>query len=300
MGSTSPPRAPDTFTLPSNSIVTGQTSGTPKTTAQDLLNNVMGVGRPPHKVDVKSTIPPHLTQSPIKHHQRLSSSSQPQTLFSGAAGPSIWSAAPDESALGLSPRHQANGTLPASPLMGLAPLGHASLPTSLPAISSTLHSSGVHSGTSPSLFQTMSSAHELWSSNDHKEKMLPTHISHLAPTFPASVDRAHKRIPSSSIGPTDVFADPDYQGSVVYSSSPNQVSLQSHARDAYSARQTLSSAFNNSMVLSQSTINPPLYQSMATFSSNEPMSHGAHVSFGLPKYGDVRQERAGGVWGDAG
>ncbi|KAH9988107.1 hypothetical protein BJV74DRAFT_469966 [Russula compacta] len=186
--------------------------------------------------------------------------------------------------------------------MGLAPIGHACLPTGLPAISSTLHTSGVHSGTSPSLFPpTTSSAHELWSSNDHMEKMLPTHISHLAPTFPASVDRAHKRIPSSSIGPTDVFADPDYQGSVVYSSSPSQASLQSHARDTHSARQTLSSAFNNSMVLSPSTINPPLYQSMATFSSNEhPMSHGAHVSFSLPKYGDVRQERAGGVWGDAG
>ena len=78
---------------------------------------------------MKSSFPPHLSQqpslhSPVRPHQRLPSSSQPQTLFGGGTGPSIWSAAPGESALGLSPRHQGNGTLTASPLTGLAPLGH--------------------------------------------------------------------------------------------------------------------------------------------------------------------------------
>src|SRR6267154_372866 len=109
MATTSPPRPPDvsaSSSQPSNSNVAGQISSTPKTTAQDLLNNVMGVGRPAHKADAKSAFPSHFTHkqafhSPIKHHQRLSSSSQPQTLFTGASGPSIWSAAPDESALGL-------------------------------------------------------------------------------------------------------------------------------------------------------------------------------------------------------
>jgi hypothetical protein len=304
MGSTSPPRAHDVFassSQPPNSNVAGHISSTPKTTAQDLLNNVMGVGRPAHKADAKSTFPPHFPhkqtfQSPIRHHQRLSSSSQPQTLFTGAAGPSIWSAAPDESALGLSPRHQANGTLPASPLMGLAPVpvGQASPQTYVPK--SSVHA-GVHPGVSSSLFPpTLASAQGLWPSYDRTEEILPSHTT----TFPASVERAHRRIPSSSIGATDGFADPSYQGSIVYASSPYQAHPQLDASDPYSAQQTLPSAFSNSMVLS-SGIDPLLHQSKATFGSNEyPMSHGAHTSFGLPKYGDIRQQRAGGVWGDAG
>jgi hypothetical protein len=308
MDSTSPPRVPDMFassSQPPNSNVAGHISSTPKTTAQDLLNNVMGVGRPAHKADAKSAFPPHFTHkqpfhSPIRHHQRLSSSSQPQTLFTGAAGPSIWSAAPDESALGLSPRHQANGTLPASPLMGLAPapVGHASPQTVVPK-SSVLHA-GVHPGVPSSLFPpAIASAQGLWSHYDRTEEILPSHTT-FAPTFPASVERAHTRIPSSSMGATDVFADPSYQGSIVYASSPYQAHPQSDASDPYSAQQTLPSAFSNSMVLS-SAIDPLLHQSKATFGSNEyPVSHDAHVSFGLPKYGDIRQQRAGGVWGDAG
>jgi hypothetical protein len=308
MSSTSPPRAPDVITSPlqsPNSNVAGLSSGTPKTTAQDLLNNVMGVGRLTHKADAKSAFPPHLTHqqsfpSPIRHHQRLSSSSQPQTLFSGAPGPSIWSAAPDESVLSLSPRHQANGTLPASPLIGVAPIGHASLQTAVPSISSPPHASG-HSGIPSSLFTSATpSAQGLWSHYDRTEDMLPTHTTHMAQTFPAPVERTHRRNHSSSIGQTDVFVDPGYQSSLVYASSPRQAPLPSHAPDLYSAPQALSNAFNNSMVLS-STIEPPLYQSMASFNSNDsPMSHGAHVSFGLPKHRDVRQQRAGGVWGDAG
>ena len=306
MGSASPPRAPDVFassSQPPSSNLAGQISNTPKTTAQDLLNNVMGVGRPAHKADAKSTFPPHFTHkptfhSPIRHHQRLSSSSQPQTLFTGAAGPSIWSAAPDESALGLSPRHQANGTLPASPLMGLAPapVGHASPHTTVPN-SSTLYA-GVHSGVPSSLFSpSIASAQGLWPPYDRTEEILPSHTTHIPPTFPASVEHAHKRIPSSSIGATDVFADPRYEGSIVYASSPYQTHPQSNASDPYS---TLPSAFSNSMVLS-SAVDPPLRQSMAAFGSNDyPISHDAHASFGLPKYGDLRQQRAGGVWGDAG
>jgi len=307
IGSTSPPRASDGFVSPlqpPNSNVIGQASSTPKTTAQDLLNNVMGVGRASHKPDTKSAFPPHFTQqqalqSPIRH-QRLSSSSHTQTLFGGATGPSIWSAGPEESALSLSPRHKANGNLPASPHAGLAPVGHAGLQTAAPGISSPLHAS-VHLGGPPSAFPPVtSSAQGLWPPYENTEELLPAHITHSAPTFPASasMERAHRRIPSS-IGRTDVFTD-SYQGSVVYASSPRQASLQSHAPDTYPVQQALSSAFNNSMVLS-STIDPPLHQSMATFSSDEyPMSHGAHVSFGLAKYGDVRQHRAGGVWGDAG
>ena len=306
MGSTSPPRAPDVFassSQPPNSNLVGQISNTPKTTAQDLLNNVMGVGRPAHKADAKSAFPPHFTHkqafhSPIRHHQRLSSSSQPQTLFTGAAGPSIWSAAPDESALGLSPRHQANGTLPASPLIGLAPapVGHASPQTTV-ANSSTLHA-GVHSGVPSSLFPpAIASAQGLWPPYDRTEEMLPSHATHIPPTFPASVERAHKHIPSSSIGATDLLADPRYEGSIVYASSPYQTHPQPNVSDPYS---TLPSAFNSSMVLS-SAVDPPLHQSMVTFGSNDySVSHDAHASFGLPRYGDLRQQRAGGVWGDAG
>jgi hypothetical protein len=96
-----------------------------------------------------------------------------------------------------------------------------------------------------------------------------------------------------------MFADPSYQASIIYASSPYQAHPRSDVSDPYSA-QTLSNAFDSSMVLS-SAIDPPLHQSMTTFGSNEyPMSHGGHASFGLPKYGDVRQPRAGGVWGDAG
>ena len=303
MSSTPPPRAAEVFassSQPPNGNVAGQISSTPKTTAQDLLNNVMGVGRPAHKADAKSAFPPHFTHkqpfhSPIRHHQRLSSSSHPQTLFTGAAGPSIWSAAPDESVLGLSPRHQANVTLPASPLVGLAPapIGHASPQAAIPK-SSTLHAS-VHSGVPSSLFSpAIASAQGLWPSYDRAEEILPSHTTHIAPTFPASVERAHKRIPSSSMGATDVFADPRYEGSVVYASGPYQAHAQS-APDPYS---TLPSAFSGSMVLS-SAVEP--HQPMATFGPNEyPMSHDAHSSFGLPKYGDLRQQRAGGVWGDAG
>lgn len=312
MGSTSPPHIPDVFassSQPPTGTVSGQISSTPKTTAQDLLNNVMGVKRPAHKADAKSAFPPHFTHkqpfhSPIRHHQRLSSlssSSQPQTLFTGAAGPSIWSAAPDESALGLSPLHQASGTLPTSPLMGLAPapVGHASLQTAVPKSSAVL--GGVHSGVPSSLFPpAVPSAQGLWPPYDRTEEILPSHTTHNAPTFPASLERAHKRIPSSSIGVSDVFADPIYQGSIVYTSSPYQAHPQSGAPDPYSARQTLPSAFSSALVLSPA-IDPPLHQSMATFGPNEyPMSHDAHPSFGLSKYGDVRQQRAGGVWGDAG
>jgi hypothetical protein len=54
------------------------------------------------------------------------------------------------------------------------------------------------------------------------------------------------------------------------------------------------------MVLS-STVDPPYYQSMAALrSSNYPVSHGTHTPFDLPKYGGVRRQRAGGLWGDAG
>jgi len=309
MGSTSPPRASDGFVSPlqpPNSNVIGQASSVPKTTAQDLLNNVMGVGRPSHKADSKSAFPPHFTQqqalqSPIRHHQRLSSSSHTQTLFGGATGPSIWSAGPEESALGLSPRHKANGNLPASPRVGLAPVGHTGLQTAAPGISSPLHAS-VHLGSPPSAFPPVTSSAQglLWPPYDNTEEMLPVHMTHSAPTFPtsASMERVHRHIPTS-IGRADVFTD-GYQGSVVYASSPRQAPLQPHAPDTYPVQQALSNAFNNSMVLS-STIDPPLHQPMATFGSNEyPMSHGAHVSLGLSKYGDIRQQRAGGVWGDAG
>lgn len=304
MATTSPPRAPDvtaSSSQPPNSNAVGQFSSTPKTTAQDLLNNVMGVGRPAHKADSKSAFPSHFTHkqpfhSPIKHHQRLSSSSQPQTLFTGAAGPSIWSAAPDESALGLSPRHP-NVTLPGSPLMGLAPapVGHASPQTTVP-IPSALHAS-VHPGVPTSLFPPAAvSAQGLWPPHDRTEELSPAH-THIAP---ASVERAHTRIPSSSIGANNVFADPSYQASIIYASSPYQAHPRSDVSDPYSAQHTLPNAFNSSMVLS-SAIDPPLHQSMTTFSSNEyPMSHGGHASFGLSNYGDVHQQRAGGVWGDAG
>ena len=308
MAATSPPRAPDVLasaSQPPNSNSAGQISSTPKTTAQDLLNNVMGVGRSAQKADVKSAFPSHFSHkqafhSPIKHHQRLSSSSQPQTLFTGAAGPSIWSAAPDESALGLSPRHQPNVTLPGSPLIGLvpAPIGHAS-PQTVVSIPPALHAN-VHSGVPTSLIPpATASAQGLWPPHDHTEEISPTHTTLIAPTCPAPVERAHTRIPSSSIGANNVFADPSYQASVIYASSPSQAP-RSDVLDPYSAQQTLSSTFNSSMVLS-SAIDPPLHQSMTTFGSNEyPMSHGGHASFGLPKYGDVRQQRAGGVWGDAG
>ncbi len=302
MVTTSPPRVPDasaSSSQPPNNNIAGQTSSTPKTTAQDLLNNVMGVGRPANKADAKSAFPPHFTHkqafhSPTRHHQRLSSSSQPQTLFTGAAGPSIWSAAPDESALGLSPRHRPNGTLPGSPLMGLAPatVGHASPQTTVP-MSSAPHAS-VHSGVPTNMFPpATASAQVLWPPYDRTEEILPTHTTHIAPTCPAPVERAHTRIPSSSLGATDVFADPSYQASIVYASSPYQAHPRSDASDPYFSQQTLSSAFNSSMVLS-SAIDPPLPQSMTAFSPNEyPISHGGHASF-------VRQQRAGGVWGDAG
>jgi len=304
MATTSPPRAADvsaSSSQPPNSNVTGQISSTPKTTAQDLLNNVMGVGRPAHRADAKSAFPSQFTHkqafhSPIKHHQRLSSSSQPQTLFTGAAGPSIWSAAPDESALGLSPR-RLNGTLPSSPLLGLAPVpvGHVSPQTTVP-IPSALHA-GVHSGVPTSVFPpAAASAQGLWPPHDRTEELSPTHTTHIAPTGPAPVERAHTRAPSSYVGANNVFADPSYQASIIYASSPYQAQ-RSDVSDPYSAQQTLSNAFNSSMVLS-SAIDQPLHQSMTAFGSNEyPMSHGGHASFGLP---DVRQQRAGGVWGDAG
>lgn len=265
----------------------------------------MGVGRSAHKVDAKSAFPPHFTHqqpfpSPIRHHQRLSSTSQSQTLFGGAAGPSIWSAAPDESALGLSPRHKANGTLPASPLTGLAPVGHTGSQTAVPSTSSA-HHANMHPVTTQNMFPpSASSVQGLWPTYDRMKETLPTNVSHVAPKFPASVERARRHIPSSSVGSDDVFSDPGYQGSVVYASSPRQAPLPSNTPGPYSAQETLSTAFNNSLALS-STIAPPLFQSMATFGSEEyPMSHGAHASFGLPKYGGVRQQRAGGVWGDAG
>src|SRR6266446_1492675 len=193
MVTTSPPRVPDasaSSSQPPNNNIAGQTSSTPKTTAQDLLNNVMGVGRPANKADAKSAFPPHFTHkqafhSPTRHHQRLSSSSQPQTLFTGAAGPSIWSAAPDESALGLSPRHRPNGTLPGSPLMGLAPatVGHASPQTTVP-MSSAPHAS-VHSGVPTNMFPpATASAQVLWPPYDRTEEILPTHTTHIAPTCP--------------------------------------------------------------------------------------------------------------------
>jgi len=261
----------------------------------------MGVGRSAHKVDAKSAFPPHFAHqqpflSPIRHHQRLSSTSQSQTLFSGAAGPSIWSAAPDESALGLSPRHKANGTLPASPLTGLVPVGHTGSQTAVPGTSSAPHANA-HSVATQNLFPPpASSVQGLWPTYDRTKETLQTHVTHVAPTLPLSVEHARRHIPSSSVGSNDVFSDPGYQGSVVYASSPRQAPLPSNAPGPYSAQET----FNNSLALS-STITPPLYQSMATFGTEEySMSHGTHASFGLPKYGGVRQQRAGGVWGDAG
>ena len=289
------------------SNVVGQTICTPKTTAQDLLNNVMGVGRSAHRSDAKSAFPPHFAHqqsfpSPIGHHQRLSSSSQSQTLFGATTGPSIWSAAPDESALGLSPRHNAKRTLPGSPLIGLAPMGHTGLQTAVSSISSAPHTN-VHSGTAQNLFPASTSTVQgLWPSYDHPKETLPTHGPHVTSTFSPSVERAHRHIPTSSIaiGQTDVFSDPNYQGSVVYASSPRQAPLPSNSSGSCSAQESLSTVFNSSMALSP-TVVPPLYQSMATFSSDEnPMVHGAHASFGLPKYGGVRQQRASGVWGDVG
>ena len=306
ISSASPQRASDAFASPLqpvNSSMAGQASSTPKTTAQDLLNNVMGLGRPPPKTDAKTSLPLHFThqqplQSPIRHHQRLSSSSQLQTLFSGTAGPSIWSAAPGESALGLSPRNQASGTLPASPLSGLAPLGHPTLHTAALGVPSTVNANVYSSNSSSALPAATSVAQELFPPYDHVETMLPTHINaHLPPVFPASVERDHRHISSSSVGVADAYAGPGYEGSVVYASSPRQAPLPSHPPDAYSAQQTLTSAFNSSMVLS-STIDKPQYQSMTALHSSMP--HSTHTSFGLPKYGGVRQQRAGGVWGDAG
>ena len=296
IGSTSPPRGSDAFTQPLGA------SSISKTTAQDLLNNVMGLGRPAHKADLKSSFPPHFSQqlplhSPVRHHQRLPSSSQLQTLFSGGAGPSIWSAAPGESALGLSPRHQGNVTLPASPLAKLAPLGHTTLQAVVPGIPSTTHA-GAHLGGSSSVLPP--STHGLWPPYDHMEQTLPAHTSHTPPTIPALIERNHRRIPSPSVGLNDGYADSGFRGSVVYASSPRQAPLPAHAPSTYSAQQSLPNAFNNSMVLS-STIDPPHYQSMATLgSSNYPMSHTSDALFGFSKHGDVRRQRTSGVWGDAG
>ena len=298
IGSTSPPRSSDVFTQPPT---TGHTSSISKTTAQDLLNNVMGLGRPTHKADKKTSLPPHFSQqqslhSPARHHQRLPSSSQPQTLFGGGAGSSIWSAAPGESALGLSPRHQANGTLPASPLTGIVPLGHTSLQAVVPGISSTTHV-GVHPSSSSGV---LPSAHGLWPPYEHMEQALPTHAPQSPPAIPALIERNHRRISSPSVGLNEGYADSGFPGSVVYASSPRQAPLPANASSTYAAQQSLSSAFNNSMVLS-STIDPPHYQSMATLgSSNYPISHGADALFGFSKYGDVRRQRTSGVWGDAG
>ena len=296
IGSTSPPRGSDVSMQPLST--TGHTS---KTTAQDLLNNVMGLGRPTHKVDMKSSFPPHLSQqqslhSPVRPHQRLPSSSQPQTLFGGGAGPSIWSAAPGESALGLSPRHQGNGTLPASPLTGLVPLGHTSLQAVVPGISSTTHV-GVHQGSSSGVLPSSSSVHGLWPPYDHPDQTLPTHIPRTPPTIPALIERDHRRIPSPSVGLNQGSADAGFRGSVVYASSPRQTLLPENTSSTYSAQPGLSSAFNNSMVLS-STIDPPHYQSMATLGpSNYP---GTDALFGFSKYREVRRQRTSGIWGDAG
>lgn len=298
IGSTSPPRGSDVFTQQPSTA--GQASSTSKTTAQDLLNNVMGLGRPAHKADLKPSFPPHFSQqhpihSPARHHQRLSSSSQ--TLFSGGAGPSIWSAAPGESALGLSPRHQGNGTLPASPLTKLAPLGHTTVQAAVPGIPSTTHA-GVHLGGSSSVLPP--SAHGLWPPYEHMEQTLPTHASHSPPTIPALIERNNRRIPSPTVGLNDGYADSGFRGSVVYASSPRQALLPAHAPSTHPAQQSLPNAFNNSMVLS-STIDPPHYQSMATLgSSNYPISHGTDALFGFSKYGDVRGQRTSGVWGNAG
>lgn len=300
IGSTSPPRASEVFAQLLST--TGQASGASKTTAQDLLNNVMGLGRPTHKADLKSSFPPHFPQqqslhSPVRHHQRIPSSSQPQTLFSGGAGPSIWSAAPGESALGLSPRHQANSTLPASPLTGLVPLGHTSLQSVVPGMPSTTHV-GVHPGSSSGVLP--SSAQGLWPPYDHVEQAPPMHTPLSPPTIPALIERNHRRISSPSVGLKEGYGDSGFRGSVVYASSPRQAPLPATASNTYSAQPSLSSAFNNSMVLS-STIDPPHYQSMATLGSNTyPISHGTDTLFGFSKYGEVRRQRASGVWGDAG
>jgi len=303
VGSTSPPRGSNVFTQSVNTA--GQPPSTSKTTAQDLLNNVMGLGRPAPKADLKSSFSPHFAQqqvihSPARHHQRLPSSSQPQTLFGGGAGPSIWSAAPDENGLGLSPRHQGNGTLPGSPLAGLAPLAHASLQAVVPGIPSA-----THSGVSPNIVTP--SAHPSWPPYDHMEQKLPIHTSHAPPTFSALIEHNDRRMPSPSVGLNDGYADSGFHGSVVYASSPRQAPLPSHVSSTFSAQQSLPSAFNNSMVLS-STIDPPHYQSMATLNptnypishTNYPISHTTDALFGFAKYGDVRRQRTDGVWGDAG
>ncbi len=126
--------------------------------------------------------------------------------------------------------------------------------TTIP-MSSALHAS-VHSGVPTSMSPpATASAQALWPPYDRTGEILPTHTTHIAPTCPASVGRAHTRIPSSSLGATDVFADPSYQSSIVYASSPYLARPRSDASDPYFAQQTLSSAFNSTMVLTA----PPIH-----------------------------------------
>ncbi|KAI0039544.1 hypothetical protein FA95DRAFT_1567117 [Auriscalpium vulgare] len=282
----SPTRA--TFVHQSPSHASPSAHGAVKTTAQDLLNNVMGFSRAPAfdpapgqplHTALPHAVHGHHQQTASQHQQTAShhqqSASQSQLLFGGPqaayrAGPSIWATAPDESSLGLHSRHPSNVAPHVSPLPGS-------------------HAPGPAPSQGP------------WAPPIDRAGQMP--IGSLLPSAaPVSLTRVvgevgHRRVPSASL--SSPHAHTGFHGSAMYTSSP----LHAVPLPAPTQQQRLGNPPGAAPY--PPALHDPVWGASPAHIHATSLLQGsgrgpARSTFDGPKYGDLPQHRVGGIWGDAG
>ncbi|THH19407.1 hypothetical protein EW146_g1740 [Bondarzewia mesenterica] len=252
-------------------------AATRKTTAQDLLNNVMGVGRPTVGADRiirppshQPSVPQQPSHSPLGPQPVGSIGPPPPLLFSptthGGYGAvqSIWATAPDEGALRYHQR-QPSGSFPLSSPLG-GQLGSLS------------------QGSWPSSFNQSSQA-----SQSHAVGALPS-----TTVSPSMMQNVHRHVPSASVQTNHVYVGlgSGQYDAAFYSSSPHNVQTMA----------AISRPVGTPNIGQGSFVNPadafPPSQSLYMQDSHT-NRHRVYGSLDISKHGDIHQS-VSGIWGGAG
>ncbi|KAI0320424.1 hypothetical protein OF83DRAFT_1105186 [Amylostereum chailletii] len=249
---------------------------TPKTTAQDLLANVMGNRTPSGRLDLRPRRVSHTSPASLLTPTPLPSDpSHPHLLFGGnstfGSASSIWAASPDEGTLGVHQRHRSHSG-PFHPPPSKPPVQPATQPL----------------------------AQGPWSSQfDHRammsqpQGMMPLSIPH---SGVHNHNGAHRRTTSTLVGPTDGYhtsfsehigqISSHYPAPPIHALSP----IGDPSQYAFTTLPTPNTPFSAGPPLSAGV--PPLHG----MDSRAYQPYGAR-GFG---YNSIGQQKMGGIWDDAG